>query len=384
MDLFDTEPDLAGNDVDISRFIRDDADIDVQVFWRRWDGDAPPDDLSAPAREELCPVPVREVRAFLSGQGAHNGRRIGYVWDHLSRAWRRVAAKDLRPGMVLLLHAEAGGYRAEVGWDPQRVALVDPVIIPGPPAREEGMGDEPLEEVRGAWVPLSEHLDQVERRLAELVASVAAQVDAWAVRALRVAARWHDVGKAHCVFQQALLSLLPEHERAARAQRLWAKSPYADRRLDFQGRYFRHELASALALLEAPPRVHGLGNAELDLAAYLGAAHHGKVRLAIRPLPGEKRPSDADRRFARGIWEGDCLGPVDLGNGNILPRTCLDLEVIEAGRGSGGQRSWVERTLRLRDALGPFRLAFLEALLRTADWDVSYAETSSGAGEGNA
>jgi len=42
-----------------------------------------------------------------------------------------------------------------------------------------------------------------------------------------------------------------------------------------------------------------------------------------------------------------------------------------------GQRpqgpSWLARTLSLRDSpeIGPFRLAFLEALLRVADWQAS-------------
>ena len=35
LDLFDTTPDLSGNDIDIQRFVRgDDPDTDVQVFWR--------------------------------------------------------------------------------------------------------------------------------------------------------------------------------------------------------------------------------------------------------------------------------------------------------------------------------------------------------------
>ena len=34
IDLFDTTPDMAGNDIDVSRFIRDGDDLDVQVFWR--------------------------------------------------------------------------------------------------------------------------------------------------------------------------------------------------------------------------------------------------------------------------------------------------------------------------------------------------------------
>jgi CRISPR-associated endonuclease/helicase Cas3 len=35
-DLFDTTPDLAGNDIDIDRFVRDIEDSDVRVFWREY------------------------------------------------------------------------------------------------------------------------------------------------------------------------------------------------------------------------------------------------------------------------------------------------------------------------------------------------------------
>jgi CRISPR-associated endonuclease/helicase Cas3 len=41
--------------------------------------------------------------------------------------------------------------------------------------------------------------------------------------------------------------------------------------------------------------------------------------------------------------------------------------VTALGLGKDGGASWTERALRLRDALGPFRLAYLEMLLRAAD-----------------
>jgi CRISPR-associated endonuclease/helicase Cas3 len=45
------------------------------------------------------------------------------------------------------------------------------------------------------------------------------------------------------------------------------------------------------------------------------------------------------------------------------------MSVGDSGRGP----SWSSRTLKLRDRpdLGPFRLGFLEALVRLADWAVS-------------
>jgi len=41
-----------------------------------------------------------------------------------------------------------------------------------------------------------------------------------------------------------------------------------------------------------------------------------------------------------------------------------------------GEGSWLERTLRLRDnpKMGPFKLAYLESILRVADWRASEKE----------
>lgn len=38
-----------------------------------------------------------------------------------------------------------------------------------------------------------------------------------------------------------------------------------------------------------------------------------------------------------------------------------------------GKPSWIERMIRWRDTLGPFRLAYLEAILRAADCRASAA-----------
>jgi CRISPR-associated endonuclease/helicase Cas3 len=40
---------------------------------------------------------------------------------------------------------------------------------------------------------------------------------------------------------------------------------------------------------------------------------------------------------------------------------------MKLGEGPSGQ-SWLARVLALRSVLGPFRLTFLEMLLRVADW----------------
>ena len=52
-ELFDTSPDLSGADMNISRYIREGDERDVQVFWRDWQGKLPDVELR-PDRRELC------------------------------------------------------------------------------------------------------------------------------------------------------------------------------------------------------------------------------------------------------------------------------------------------------------------------------------------
>ena len=74
-DLFDTTPDLTGADVDVSRFIRDGEELDIQVFWRDLSGEAP-GRRCQPYRLELCPVPFHRFRRLVDG--------FAEGWPHLA------------------------------------------------------------------------------------------------------------------------------------------------------------------------------------------------------------------------------------------------------------------------------------------------------------
>ena len=110
---------------------------------------------------------------------------------------------------------------------------------------------------------------------------------------------------------------------------------------------------------------------ETNLIAYLIAAHHGKVRMSLRAMPTEE-PALGGRRFARGIWEGDILPALDF-HGEHSDETTLKLALMELGYGEQ-DASWTERTLKLLEQYGPFQLAWLETLVRLADWRASDKE----------
>jgi CRISPR-associated endonuclease/helicase Cas3 len=381
IDLFDTTPDLAGNDVDVSRFIREGDDLDVQVFWRT---EKPPSgELDskearqlAPARDELCPVPVREFREFVEK------KKAVFRWDPLDGRWIKARREDIYPGQVFWIPKDQGGYSLEIGWDPKAVWPDDADLeVPQrpEPKTEEPEYDSDLLSVFG-WRSIAEHTDDVMTEIEMLARNNNLDAIPWNI--LGVAARWHDWGKAHSIFQAAIKDETdgegkrPE-DRAGRRDIAKAAPQGFWRR--YSRKHFRHELASALGVLtllrhgQAPSDWAALPPPLQNLALYLIAAHHGKVRLSIRSMPDERKPDEPDKLFARGVWDGDPLPAIDLGGGVYAPEVTLDLSPMQLGRGKDGSPSWAERMLSLRDhaEFGPLKLAYLEALLRAADMRAS-------------
>ena len=348
LELFNTDPDLSGFDVDVSDYIRDTGRPGVQVFWRDFKNDPnDPAPQPRPAREELCPVSMAQINAFRRRKGT-----LLWHWDSLDSRWVKWE-RDPRPGMTFLLRCTDGGYDPQLGFVPGLgKSAVVPVEQAGPAAAEAYSDDWRSRQDRP--VLLSDHLGHVAAEAGRLCDMAGESEHRHAV--VR-AARWHDVGKAHPVFVEAV------GERGDASAGFLAKSPCMAR---YARPCFRHELASMLAWLAQHD-----GAEDADLVAYLIAAHHGKVRMSLRAMPAEEGPGDG-RRFARGIWEGDVLPALDF-DGEHSAETELKLALMEMGKGEQGP-SWTERTLKLLDDLGPFRLAWLEALVRVADWRASAAE----------
>jgi CRISPR-associated endonuclease/helicase Cas3 len=373
VELFDTTPDLTGNDLDIDRYVRDTDDTDARVFWRELGGESPRPEEPSSTRDELCPAPVGELRPFLKKL---DGLRA-YRRNFLEGTWDPVSDRGIVPGQVYLLDSAAGGYDPERGWDPRSARRVKVVAAAVGRAADPDDYDQDGLSKTDRWQTIAEHTEDVCGELDAILRDVG--IPGPQRTALTYAARWHDWGKAHDVFQGAVKNL--GRPPAWDGCRVVAKAP--GKRKDKAGnvvapgfwttysrKHFRHELASAIGLLIAP---NGMGEAERDLVAYLVAAHHGKVRLSIRSLPGERRPDG--RRFAHGVWDGDQLPETDLGGGVRAPPATLSLELMELGLSEqppfAGQPSWADRALSLRNTLGPFRLAYLEALLRAADMRAS-------------
>ena len=367
LELFDTTADLSGHDIDVSRYIRDTDDTDVQFFWRLWDDDdeQPPKDMAAPQRDEICRVSIINAKDFVGKNSL-----TAWAWDGLDDCWKEVDDGDIRPGQTVLLDARDGGYDPGLGWtgDKRRKNSGEPLTTfpPDGEQKNESVDDDGSTDVH-RWIALRDHLEHVADSARELADAL--DVDERTRRWLVEAAQWHDVGKSLPVFQNMLLEPLEEHDiEPPEGEGPWAKSNH--RKGSPSRKHFRHELASALAYLQSHDN-----DLERDIVAYLIAAHHGKVRMSIRSFPGEDKPTgdvSRDDLFARGVWHGDLLEPVDIpGYGTTQPLT-LDLRLMELGEGS-----WLEKTLSIRDELGPFHLARLEALLRIADQRASAREKAN-------
>ncbi len=377
-DLFDTDADLTGFDVDISPYVRDADDTDIRVFWR--DLSVPDDAPLKPSARELCAVPIGQASTWFKSAK----KALGSVFFVRDPQWRSPGGRAAStppgwvplheppwPGLTVLADVRAGGYHETLGFTgdrkhiPVSVDLAEGVPY-GSEGESEGHDDDPRS-ATGRAVRLTDHLRHVVVEVTRLCAAL--EMDGSTREMLARAAKWHDLGKVHQVFQETMWGGLDGCSVPAGVA--LAKTVKRNR----HGRpYFRHELASALAYL-----AHEKWSRDADLCAFLIAAHHGKVRMNLRALPRESAPKAPERtgaRFARGIWEGDELPSLELGGTERWHGGHLTLSIMELGLDETTGESWTERTRELLARYGPFRLAWLETVLRLADWRASGKEAA--------
>jgi CRISPR-associated endonuclease/helicase Cas3 len=398
VDLFDTTTDLSGYDLDISRFVRGGDERDVYVAWREFKEGEPNALTSRPAQRELCPVRIGELKLFLDKL---KDKQPPMVWrwnpllgikplspkqrerpgaEEREHGWEKASAEELRPGMTVLMDSRAGGYTTMRGWDNDSIEDVPEVSLDEveqqPP---QDMGGDAYSENAGNAIVLKSkrerqpsyaqtlraHSTEARQKMTEILKTLGdPQLEPFR-EDLLVAILHHDWGKAHGVFQDTMRRGL----QGVLDESLYPDEPLAKtikKNIKHRRKHFRHELASALALLQ---------QGERDLRIYLAASHHGKVRLSIRALPNEAKPSGAqteheERKYARGIWDKDVLPAVRLSDDVEREAVTLDLEPMLLGSADGAA-SWLERMTRLRDTVGVFRLAYLECLIRAADMQAS-------------
>lgn len=360
LQLFDTMPDLSGADIDVSPWIRDGQDTTALVAWRSLADGKPGEREAFPAREELCAAPVQDLKTILKDS-------LGPLWvlDAAEGAWRRAQFADIRPGSLLLTSTASGWYDSKLGWGLRHRGPVTSLARTG--EVPDGMNKDDAS-CADRWVDLIEHLEDVEKEVG-LLAEDLAPLDGLSgghLEAAQLAARYHDLGKAHSVFVNTIRRSCPEGKHPP-GEGPWAKSRHRMGR--HERKYFRHELISALALMH-PDGTLLEGSQHPDLIAYLAAAHHGKVRMSVRSMPGE---AEHVPPRVLGVEPADEVGPVELPGGQVLPRIVVDPSVLFLGGGPEGAPSWTQRTSQLLSSLGPFRLALLEALVRVADWRASQA-----------
>jgi CRISPR-associated endonuclease/helicase Cas3 len=311
--------------------------------------------------------------------------------------------------MTVLLAASDGGYSTDRGWDGKTKPVVPAPIVTGGErdAHAAASTIEDGEDLSVArWKRIATHGREAEDEARQLCSTL--ELGEHLARVVVLAARWHDAGKAHPTFQDAIkvevrqtAPIGARRDLAKAPDSAWKRPPYPDR----PG--FRHELASTLALFELLRRTHPLHPAllgphrelldaigtpldlpaepaaahpladeiaelsaeDFDLLAWLVCTHHGKVRSVWTSTP-----HDQEKRHGgiHGVCEGDVLPAFALtdarGHETEIPALTLSLVAAEMGVGPRYGASWGERVMGLLVRHGPFALTFLEAVLRVADW----------------
>lgn len=439
--LFSTERDVHGGFTDVSAFVRGtDPDLDVTVFWREWSGDAPPrdDDLDGPLLEparEGCPVSLVRLQKMLK-----DGKARAWLWDEETGRWVRKNHRDIRPGMLAMLKREVGGYDVIEGWtgDKSNVLAEVPRAGRGGMLRDDTWTEVGYwSRLEDHLADARREADELCKALTLNGHTRSAVIEASGLHDLGKAhPQWQTalpdrsgipdsllaktpqvlgvdvVGEAAATRSQVLLlrpaalSLPDELRRRDREEvvRLrWAidnrlteedlNSLRAIPGVRWAGHIqfrpgLRHEVASALAMW----RKYRDGGANYPaLAIYLAATHHGKARTVLRSTTGEGDDVFGVRSEPGTLALGEVHWPLDFSVAKDGAEGRWEAgEFVLTGHGWTGLVADLLGPWRPEDKgdagvvpeteprhLGPFALAYLEALVRVADWRASEKPSAS-------
>ena len=388
VELFDTFPDAVAAGPDVTPYVADAPDLDVWVAWATWtpgpEGEPDPE-VRLPAGEFRCPVPRGAVGELARDRGVWRWGPEG--------AWERVTGPaDVKPVQLLLVSALDGGYDPASGFDPSSHAPVPgcPVLMTPAEQAELAVATQPEPPMPPRpWQTLNFHSEQVRDQAAALLEVLVPAVPAAAVASAIMGGYLHDVGKGHQTWQDGLCALAPQQDRElVQAGRPWAKSGGgAEGRLEFAGGVsFRHELASLL-LIDSPLRALLEAAPDVDLCRYLVLAHHGRLRLRVAEPPDDEppaadhsaaeRPAAEPRQAARVIFGLEHGATSDIPPMLGLAASTLTVDLDQFGAGDA-RSSWYHAVGGLLERYGPFRLAYLETIVRIADWRASGGREKAG------
>ena len=350
-DLFDNSANLSGGHTDASRFVRTGKQkLDVEVFWRE-----KIDAASRPQKGETCSVSISDLRKFL-GKGKNC-----YAWNYADGRWQKVKQKDVMPGQTIMLECKDGGYSPNLGWNENYKDTVKDIGDISE-EKEDSMNSDPQSQADEP-ITLEDHTSHVIQETNAMLEK-SKFLDDDVKSALRTVARYHDAGKIHRVFQRTMKKGIQERDDS----KFWAKSPGSHRH-EIPG--FRHEAISSLIYLAQMSHLQ-TDSSIRDLTAYLIMSHHGKVRLSIRSMSrNRKNPKSTHLLGIR--TDGDTIPSFES---KVMTVTAgsIDVSIAKIGRNEKENTSWTERALSLLDRYGPFRLSYLEAMVRAADTLASQKE----------
>ncbi len=318
--LFDSHPQKNNSGEDVSKYIRDRSDPTLSILWREFEQEL--DQSWRYRQEELCRIPVYMFEQFYSGSV--------WIWHDGEESWELG-----KPGnnQIVMLPQTMGGYSSQLGFtgDNNDIPQILPVQARGK-NQNELWGKTKLVTLTDHSIDAHDELNKITVNLSHL------DLDGyWPIVA--ECARWHDLGKAHSQFQNAIDD----------NKQIWAKAESMRR---YQRRGFRHELASA---------VGALVNGKSFLFAYLVAAHHGKIRVKLNNFDWLQDEYWLKKEQGlHGLVQQDKVPNCSLGKNvsDQIDEFKIDLAYLD---------NWEANVKKEISNLGVFKLSYLETLVRIAD-----------------